>query len=899
MRPVIGVAALLLVTIMGTTAPAAAGRTPAATISPATTQRGAQSEIKLIARIGFDPNVALVKRGCWARIQVDLTNEQNSVSGYLRITKQDRSREILVFEQPVDLPKNSNKRWTGYILADDDPNQLLVEYYSKRGRQLAYEPVTYGARDPDDDLILCYASELQQQGLRRFLSIVTQEAIDAQGAPQKGRYALFATKDLLPQEVQGYESVSAVVWDGDTLTELEKTRAVALKGWVFQGGTLIVAAGENAAAVRQSFLHDILPVEVISAEPADLRNAFLATFGSSPRTSEPMLIAAAKLRNGRVLMGSEEQPLVVEGAYGGGRVIFLAFSMSSWALQRWEDRDRLLDLMFQSIDPRLLNNVSAEARRAVDIRLKTNLLGQLPSPLFIAAFLGIYILLVVPVNYVIFRAIKRVEWAWLALPVIAIAFGLLAYNIGYLSQSRTLDCDEITFVEGAANTPVVSAKTFLGLYSPVRLNQLIRFTDRQAFARPLIEAGSGGVGASAAELVRNPLTATYTDKGFEVSDFIIHPMAARTLECDYDVDLGGEITSDLRLDQNKIRGTITNKLGYMLNDAIVVYPNGQMNQLGTLRSGEPYVFQDSTYATNVVAPGWLNNILNTQRRNVSQMDEGGSPYMYTRMGRQSMEGMLLFEGVGGAFRNTYAGGIGQAWFSGNLSRLLPRNSCLLVGWASRSAIDAQIGEGSGRRELKRRNQTLVHLFTLRLLPMDQESREISEAFWSIQVQNPSALLGVNDYQNPLADYNGQRPSRAGAAYLLKADENLIALRPMINIGMRRLDQLSIAYGIDLKTFGQSIRVMQPRGYEVALYNLEIKDWEPFESGKEIEIQKRADRYYDRIRGEIRLRIKVTDSEVAGTRQPGAPYGNQMISPFLHDVRIQATLTGGANAEARP
>ena len=86
---------------------------------------GARPLVTVISRVGFDPDLATVKRGCWARMSVLLINDRRSVEGFLQIRRpQDAT---LIYRQRIDLPLPSRKLWTGYILADDDPTEQLSE----------------------------------------------------------------------------------------------------------------------------------------------------------------------------------------------------------------------------------------------------------------------------------------------------------------------------------------------------------------------------------------------------------------------------------------------------------------------------------------------------------------------------------------------------------------------------------------------------------------------------------------------------------------------------------------------------------------------------------------------------------------------------------------------------
>ena len=721
--------------------------------------------------------------------------------------------------------------------------------------------------------------------MRRFINISGRELTPTAtqtgtGSRRPGRYLLFTEKVLLPREVTGYQSISAVLWDGGDLTELDPERSLALRGWVFQGGTLIVAGGENAERIKQSFLHDILPVEVLGQSSTEPTEDFRRAFGSAPSFGGPILISSARLRqHGRVLVGTTERPLIVEGKYGVGRVVFLAFSLTAPGLRNWDGQKALLAMLFRPTRSRLLSAVTGDSRRWIDGRLKGNLLAELPSPLFILAFLGLYIVLVVPVNYLIFRRYRRLELAWFALPVIAIAFGLIAYNIGYFSQSRTLDTDEITFVEGMAGSPLATAKTFLAIYSPARMNEPIRFPDRPVFSRPLLAtdfmARGFGPQRDPSARGRNPLTVTYAN-GFDVFDFVIHPWAARSLECDYVADLGGQIDAGLTFEGDRLTGTITNHLGYDLNDAALILPSSRLHPFANpMKHGQLNRIELAQIASASPASSkWMFDVLNQGRGKANLPRQYYGPFYPGQPGQ-----MPLFRQAGDV--------LGQCWFDCEQDRLVPPQSCLLLGWARRPTLQPAIGQGRSQRALTRRLATLVHLIVLPIERGDTPLTVVSEAFWSVEQLGETSQALTQQWNDPLADYVGTTRRWSGV-FLLAGGENIFALRPRVDLEGRTIESVTINFELDKKILHQGgVSSLPASAFQVALYDFADGRWGAFRSGKSVECPKDAARFFDPVENEIRLKIEITDPEVGTGARPGRR--PQSVNCFLRDVRVNATL----------
>jgi len=110
---------------------------------------------------------------------------------------------------------------------------------------------------------------------------------------------------------------------------------------------------------------------------------------------------------------------------------------------------------------------------------------KIPTADFVAKLLAIYLLVLVPVNWGIFRAMRRVEWAWIAAPIIAIigAFTvvkLAQLDIGFV-RSRT-EIDVVELQEGYSRAHVTR---FIALYTSLATGYDMKFEDPTALVQPL------------------------------------------------------------------------------------------------------------------------------------------------------------------------------------------------------------------------------------------------------------------------------------------------------------------------------------------------------------------------------------------------------------------------------
>lgn len=130
---------------------------------------------------------------------------------------------------------------------------------------------------------------------------------------------------------------------------------------------------------------------------------------------------------------------------------------------------------------------------------------KIPTVDFIAKVLGIYLLILVPLNWSLFRAIRRVEWAWVAAPVIAIAGAFTVVKLAQLDIGFVRYRTEIDVVELQPGYSRAHVSRFVALYTSLSTGYDLTFEDPSALAQPF---------AVSAQYNRSPLTTSRREVHF-------------------------------------------------------------------------------------------------------------------------------------------------------------------------------------------------------------------------------------------------------------------------------------------------------------------------------------------------------------------------------------------------
>ena len=110
-----------------------------------------------------------------------------------------------------------------------------------------------------------------------------------------------------------------------------------------------------------------------------------------------------------------------------------------------------------------------------------------PSSGFVLKMLSIYLLILVPVNWLVFRAIGRVEWAWIAAPVIAIAGALMVAKMASLDIGFVRSNSQVACLEVYADYPRAHVAQYSALYTSLSTGYQLELDNPTAQSLPLGE----------------------------------------------------------------------------------------------------------------------------------------------------------------------------------------------------------------------------------------------------------------------------------------------------------------------------------------------------------------------------------------------------------------------------
>lgn len=249
---------------------------------------------------------------------------------------------------------------------------------------------------------------------------------------------------------------AAIVIDRYDTGALSRQQVGALRDFVGLGGSLVIATGGDWRRTLAGLPPELLPLAGRGSGAADLGemaalSGLAGDFTAPILTGEmgPAAIAVA---------GTAARPLLVEGAYGAGRIEELAFDPAAEPVSS----SRLAPAAWGQAVTRALNKApgSAPAASALpgpvpvpDALFPAATDPPLPPPAVVGLVLLGYLLLVGPANLVLSRRLRKPDLLWVTTPLIAVVATGSFWAVGTASQGGNRD-DVVQVLKAAPNGSV-------------------------------------------------------------------------------------------------------------------------------------------------------------------------------------------------------------------------------------------------------------------------------------------------------------------------------------------------------------------------------------------------------------------------------------------------------------
>lgn len=533
------------------------------------------SSVELTAYPAFEGNF---KYGEWLPVFVLLSNNGPDISGDVRIPIRN-SGGMTIYSARVELPAGARKLITIYALPNNFSRQLNVELYV------------------GEDLLISKRVSVQPNpNLNFFVGILS---------PQRGALALINTVEIpgirrpkvlvdipldqVPGKSEGLGSFDMIVINDEDTSVLTPEQKIALEAWVRQGGRLVIGGGTSAQTTVSGLPETLFPAAVSPAEPRDKIPAIEAFAGDKYPilVPGPFMVAEIHPVGGRALAGEEDASQIHEWSMGSGFVNYIALDPSISPFDAWNGAAAFwgkLILPWAVYPEELPTDMSQKQLFASNMPYALSNLPvlDLPSARGLAVMLIIYVLLVGPVNYLVLQRMKRLQLAWVTIPLITLVFSAASFGMGYLLHGTDIFINKISLIQIA---PDGDAKldSYFGVFSPAQTAYQVEVTGG-GLVSPLSPYydpwGSMNQPVTTGRSIQLVQGEPAIIKGLSIDQWSMQSFMSEGTIAGF-----GVLGADLVLQDDGLVGTIENSTNYTLEDAVIIQ-GGKFVRLGTIEPGE-------------------------------------------------------------------------------------------------------------------------------------------------------------------------------------------------------------------------------------------------------------------------------------------------------------------------
>jgi hypothetical protein len=842
-------------------------------VNAAPTSQSTVPNVKLSARSLFQ---GWFKYGDWLPIEVNLENfgEAVSVKVEASITTRNSGANFTTnYQREVNLGERANKRFLIYVIPyveTTNPSRSItydtsVELWAG-DRKLSEEKVNLLPVSPNDYLV----GTVTQDG-NTLSNALSNLKIGGQRT-RVGSVSL-GLNDI-PDQGNGLRSFNSLIFGEVNTDSLTADQRTAIQEWVEAGGQLILLGGNGWSKVRSAFSNALLPLDVSNYSNVLSMDGLVSPNGEDIKSNSPLtrpaVIARSQVLQGAHLLsylpdGNNYLPVVAERQMGEGRVLAVSLDLAASPLLEWSGTNQLWQEMFGfNITPfnSLYTDNNPQIKNAQDMLGFVSSVPELrlPDILPFLGLLGLYLLLIVPVNFAILKKIGRLELAWFTLPVFGAIFVVISLNYANSQPPGDVLISQLTVVQSGQDQDIAQVRSYAAVFSPV---------DR-TYDIGLASSANGDnspLRGLATPLNRTSVSATATDPertvtegdNLQLTDFQIGQWSAQGFSVETTLPAKSfQLVGDLHYEGDKIVGSVRNNTGSAIRNSLLVLGDQMFKFKDVIEAGEVANVDFALPAPTAAVMAYC-----TSNFNSSSSFSNTNP-------SEKLANLLLQDHRDDKLTQARAGFLRKLYESGRYSPLNNQRGLDLIGWIDQNPLPLAVG---GVTSQSKSSQVLISR-----LPVDLETKSGDGRFMVPAMGFFPETATANNGSSPYTS----RTDRTDELCLNKGSVTVQYLLPIEHANYK-VSKLTLY----LNSFSVTGRREPTLPDSVELYDYQSQSWQPWNNLQNSAVQttvgsnftnppptaiknvmEDAERFSDPKTGRILLRMNYNSSNATLLTQSG-------------------------------
>jgi hypothetical protein len=494
----------------------------------------AQAALQFDVFLGYD---GVVPNSTWIPIVCEAKNDGPSFTGVVEVDSGDNSsgqtRKMI-----VELPTGTLKRFTIPVIATSRSQRWDVRLLDERGKVRAEQLSIPIRKEISSGTAILGALPRTASFTPIILPIKPQ-----QPGLQPASARLLPT--IFPDNPLVLEGMSALYLNSAKAAELrlrEPNQVDALYRWLNAGGHLIVGVEQITDVTSTPWLDQLFPVELKDIKtihrhpelqewlktggwttnasrssrmpgvnfpaqqrrnrpqqyPQPVQQPQPAVAGDNPFSNldsdstfelAEIQVAVGNVRDGQVMQGAEDTPLMITANRGRGRITVLMFSPEREPFRSWKNLPtfwtKLADVpgdLYASSENTYRGEVGSDG--IFGAMIDSRQVHKLPVE-WLLLLLIVYLVVIGPLDQFWLKKIGKPMLTWITFPCYVVMFSLLIYFIGYKLRAGESEWNELHIVDvfPSGENAQLRGRTYASIYAPANQRYEIEGDEKYATLR--------------------------------------------------------------------------------------------------------------------------------------------------------------------------------------------------------------------------------------------------------------------------------------------------------------------------------------------------------------------------------------------------------------------------------
>lgn len=538
-----------------------------------------------------------VKRGEGFPASITLENNGGAFSGDLLIQYNPSYNTGGAISIHVDLPEGSSKTYQVSVpgLIEDSQsyyqNQPLIHLYKgewKKGNEVSFKgenSLKPKYINPNDRVVGVLSENYDRLKELRVMPSIAM---------------LPLTKEQLPKQGVGLEMLDFLVIDEYAVSQLEEEQQQAIQEWIRFGGVLVAGAAPDASGSYGS-LYPLLPMK-LEEEKTGTTDFLLNAKNTEIPFKEIPIFTGALEKESEVLQTSGNQPATIKKPYGNGVILQTSFSLGDQPISSWNG----YSAWFENLMKEAQQNSMVSGRYGQDLydQLYWEFAEQnefFPASNYTLAelitIMLIYLVIIVPVLYLVLKKMDKREHSWWVIPSLAIIMSAIVFGLGAKDRIAEPQLNQMGVY-----------KMKEGMLTGVQASTLLSNRSGEyklAFQKEQYRA----VQHTNNSFTIDPTTGAVMEDKRKENEIIFNNVgywSSKTIYGKAQKETEGAFVVDLSLKNNQLTGTIQNGYPYDFEE-VFVWSGNKKIKIGPLKAGETLQVNQKIAQSFLTGPVMLNN----------------------------------------------------------------------------------------------------------------------------------------------------------------------------------------------------------------------------------------------------------------------------------------------------